>query len=143
MQSFFHHVLRDPRVYRTLLAEVDAAVASGALPPSGTVAWTEAQNLPYFQACLREAMRVRPAVGLNISRLAPADGADLDGEHFEPGTRISVNGWVLHRDTETFGRDADVYRPERWLEDEERARRMDRFMVQVSLLFSSDDTSGG
>lgn len=130
MQSFFHHVLRDPRVYRTLLAEIDAAVASGTLPRSGIVAWTEAQALPYFQACLREAMRVRPAVGLNISRLVPADGAELDGEHFEPGTRVSVNGWVLHRDQETFGVDADIYRPERWLEDEERARRMDRFMVQ-------------
>lgn len=132
MQSFFWHVLSDKRVYANLNAEMDQAVKDGTIPTTGNLSWTESQALPYFQACLREAMRVRPAVGLNITRLVPPEGTELDGHHFKAGTRIAVNGWVLHRDRKTFGEDADYYRPERWLEDEQRAKTMDRYMFQVS-----------
>ncbi len=131
MQSFFWHVLHDKRVYATLDAEVDAAVADGRLPAAGNVSWAQGQALPYFQACLKEGMRVRPAVGLNITRMVPPEGTELDGTFFPGGTRIAVNGWVLHRDKATFGADADIYRPERWTEDEERSRRMERYMFQV------------
>ncbi|KAH8911608.1 cytochrome P450 [Coniochaeta sp. PMI_546] len=130
MQSFFWHVLSDKKVYNKLNAELDQAVHDGTIPASCNLSWNESQALPYFQACLREAMRVRPAVGLNITRLAPKEGAELDGHFFPAGTRIAANGWVLHRDRKTFGEDADSFRPERWLEDEERARVMDRYMFQ-------------
>ena len=134
MQSFFWHVLADPRVRGTLTAEIRGAVAAGAIPPDGNLTWAQAQALPYFQACLKEAMRVRPAVGLNITRVVPPEGVELAGEFFPGGTRVAVNGWVLHRDRETFGEDCEVFRPERWLEGEERARRMERYMFQVSCL---------
>lgn len=132
MQSFFYHVLADRRVYGELQAEFRRAVADGTIPAAGNLSWTESQNLPYFQACLKEAMRVRPAVGLNIQRAVPPEGAELDGHHFPGGTVVAVNGWVLHRDRATFGQDADVFRPERWLADPEQARIMERYMFQVS-----------
>ena len=131
MQSFFWHVLTAPRVYAKLLLEIDVAVKSGAIPSSGNVEWSQAQELTYLQACLKEAMRMRPAVGLNITRHVPPEGAEIEGEHFPAGTRVAVNGWVIHRDKATFGEDADFYRPERWTEDEENAKVMERYMVQV------------
>jgi cytochrome P450 len=131
MQSFFWHILTDQRVYASIQEEMKKAVADGVIPPTGNISWNEAQNLPYFQACLKEAMRVRPAVGLNIARLVPPEGAEIDGEVFPGGVTIAVNGWVLHRDKATFGPDADVYRPERWLGDAEEAKRMERYMFQV------------
>ncbi|KAI0141601.1 cytochrome P450 [Xylariaceae sp. FL1272] len=131
MQSFFWLTLTAPRVYAHLKSEIDAAVTQGTIPRSGNIEWTQAQTLPYFQACLKEAMRLRPAVGLNITRYAPApDGVEIEGRHYPAGTRIAVNGWVLHRDKTVFGEDADFFRPERWLEDEENARVMERFMFQ-------------
>ncbi|GAP91391.1 putative cytochrome p450 oxidoreductase [Rosellinia necatrix] len=131
MQSFFWLTLTAPRAYAALKAEIDGAVRDGALPATGNVEWAQAQGLPYFQACLKEAMRLRPAVGLNITRYAPApDGAVVDGRHFPAGTSLAVNGWVLHRDQAVFGPDADFFRPERWLEDEEGARVMERYMFQ-------------
>ena len=131
MQSFFWHVLTAPRVYAKLLLEIDVAVRSGAIPSSGNIEWSQAQELTYFQACLKEAMRMRPAVGLNITRYVPPEGAEIEGEHFPAGTRVAVNGWVIHRHKATFGEDADFYRPERWTEDEENAKVMERYMVQV------------
>lgn len=133
MQSFFWHVLADQRVYEKLNAEVARAVEDGTIPAQGNLSWNESQNLPYFQACLKEAMRVRPAVGLNITRVVPPEGAELDGMRFPGGVSLAVNGWVLHRDKETFGQDADVFRPERWLDDVEEAKRMERYMFQVSI----------
>ncbi|RYP39104.1 hypothetical protein DL766_000560 [Monosporascus sp. MC13-8B] len=130
MQSFFWHVLTAPRVYANLLAEIDASMEAGTIPSSGNIEWLQAQNLPYFQACLKEAMRLRPAVGLNITRYIPPEGAEIEGHHFKGGTRIAVNGWVLHRDKRTFGQDADFYRPERWLEGTENAKVMERYMFQ-------------
>jgi cytochrome P450 len=128
MQSFFWHVLNDNRVYSTLVSEILSARKSGSL--SDKVTWAEAQQLPYFQACLKEAMRIRPAVGLNISRLIPPGGAEIDGTWLPEGTSVAVNGWVLHRDKKVFGEDAEEYRPERWLKDEETAKYMERYMFQ-------------
>jgi len=133
MQSFFWHVLDAQPVYHAVVRELDAAVRAGTIPAIGNLSWNQSQNLPYLQACLKEAMRVRPAVGLNITRLVPPEGAELDGHFFPGGTSVACNGWVLHRDKEVFGQDADDFRPERWLEDEERARKMERYMFQVSL----------
>ena len=130
MQSFFHLMLKHPEVYHNVQAEIDSARAQGQLSPM--VTWNEAQALPWFQAALKEAMRCRPAVGLNITRLVPASGVELGGRFFKGGTRLAVNGWVLHRDRQIFGADADVYRPDRWLENEEKAKYMERHMFQVS-----------
>ena len=138
MQSFFWHILDAPPVYTKIVAEMEAAVRDGVVPRDGNVGWSEAQSLPYLQACLKEAMRVRPAVGLNITRVVPPEGAELDGHRFPGGVTIAANGWVLHRDREVFGEDADAFRPERWLEDEETAKRMERYMFQVSLLLLSE-----
>lgn len=128
MQSFFWHVLHDPRVRDTLVSEIMSASQSGNL--SERVTWAEAQQLPYFQACLKEAMRVRPAVGVNITRLIPQGGAEIDGTWLPGGTTVAVNGWVLHKDRTIFGEDADDFKPERWLKDEEGAKKMERYMFQ-------------
>ncbi|CAJ2506520.1 Uu.00g006500.m01.CDS01 [Anthostomella pinea] len=130
MQSLFWLILSTPRVYATITAETDAAVQNGTISSTGNIDWAEAQSLSYFQACLKEAMRLRPAVGLNMTRHAPSEGVDLEGHHFPGGTRLAMNGWVLHRDREIFGEDADLYRPERWLDDEENAKVMERYMFQ-------------
>lgn len=135
MQSFFHHILSSPPVYAKIVAEIESAVRDATIPRDGNVAWAEAQNLPYVQACLKEAMRVRPAVGLNMTRVVPPEGAELDGHRFPGGVTVAANGWVLHRDREVFGEDADEFRPERWVEGEEAGRRMERCMFQVSLPF--------
>ncbi|KAL9088007.1 MAG: hypothetical protein Q9165_006348 [Trypethelium subeluteriae] len=126
MQSFFHLILSHPPVYTRVVAEIIEAQNAGKL--SAMVQYQEAQDLPYFQACLKEAMRIRPAVGLNIERVAPPQGTEVGGTSYPGGTTCAVNGWVLHRDKARFGQDAESYRPERWLED--RAKDMERHLFQ-------------
>ncbi|OTA33106.1 hypothetical protein BTJ68_06362 [Hortaea werneckii EXF-2000] len=128
MQSFCHFVLSHEQVHARLKEEIDEAWQGGRL--SAMPQWNEVQALPYFQACLKEAMRLRPAVGLNITRLTPPGGAEIDGQQIPGGVRIALNAWVLHRNEEVFGPDAKVYNPERWLEDAEKAKAMERCMFQ-------------
>lgn len=126
MQSFFYLVLNAPKIYAKLIDEIDTAQKAGEL--SEMISYAEAQNLQYFQACLKEAMRLRPAVGLNIYRHVPPEGAEIDGTFYPGGTEVSVNGWVLHRDEATWGKDAEEFRPERWLEG--NAKALERHMYQ-------------
>lgn len=128
MQSFFHFVLSDPKAYEKLCKEVRGANLS----PS--VTWAEAQELSYFQACLLEAMRLRPAVGLDIPRTVPSGGAKIDGTFYPGGITASINGWSVHR-TPLFGDQVDEFRPERW--SSEDAKEMKKHMYQVS----KDDNS--
>lgn len=45
-----------------------------------------------------------------------------------------MNSWVAHRNTAVFGPDADVFRPERWLEgDKERAKMMEQNFMPFGL----------
>lgn len=134
MQSFSWHVLRDAAIYAKLRRELDEATAAGKL--SEMPQWNEVQALPYFQACLKEAMRIRPAVGLNITRLVPPEGAEVEDQFLPSGTRIALNGWVLHRNKEIFGNDPEIFRPERWLEGD--AKTMEKFMFQVRHIVRSN-----
>lgn len=137
MQTFMWNVLNNKVVYEKLMKEILHADMAGRL--SEIVEWKESQNsLPYFQACLKEAMRIGPAVGVAICRKVPGLGVEIDGEYVAGGTEVAVNAWVLHRDKEIFGEDADLYRPERWMVEEgnekaeARVKRMERYMFQVS-----------
>lgn len=127
MQSFFYYVLNSPEVYANIQKEIDEAQKAGQL--SSIVQYAEALKLEYFQACLKEAMRIRPAVGLGIYRTVPPEGVKIDGQFFPGGTEVAVNGWVLHRDEAVFGQDTEVYRPERWFERD--AKLMNSHMYQV------------
>lgn len=135
MQTFLWNILSNPKIYEKINSEIQKCESSGGL--SELITYNEAQNkLPYFQACLKEAMRVGPAVGLNICRMTPMPRAQVAGHMLPGGTRVAVNGWVLHRDKEIFGQDAEEFNPDRWLVDnddvvgQERVKKMDRCMFQ-------------
>lgn len=91
------------------------------------ISWTEAYNMKYFQACLKEAMRLHPALGQMLPRVVPPGGVKVCGVFLPEGTEVGCNAWTVHHDKEVFGEDADIFRPERWLdEDEERVKNMER-----------------
>ncbi|KAK5107477.1 hypothetical protein LTR62_001095 [Meristemomyces frigidus] len=118
LSSIFYNLVKHPRVYRTLMAELDEAAMNGAIAERlhSKVSWSEAQKLPYLDAVIQESFRLHPAAGLILERVVPAQGIDILGSHIPGGTIVGCNAWVLHRRPEIFGSDVEVFRPERWLE---------------------------
>ena len=73
-------------------------------------------ELPYLDAVIHEVLRIHPNTGTILERLVPSEGAEIDGYWLPGGTIVGVNAWVLQRNIDVFGPDANVFRPERWLE---------------------------
>ncbi|KAM5343525.1 hypothetical protein ACJ41O_012062 [Fusarium nematophilum] len=86
--------------------------------------------MPYLQAVMKEAMRVHPAVQWSLPRYVPESNLQIGSFTIPAGAEVGVNPYVIHRSRSIFGADADQFRPERWLEDKDRAREMDRYMMQ-------------
>jgi cytochrome P450 len=56
----------------------------------------------------------------------PPEGDVINGHHIPGGTYIGTNSWGTQLD-EVYGNDADIFRPEGWLiEDQERLKAMHR-----------------
>ncbi|KAI4190566.1 MAG: hypothetical protein L6R41_000718 [Letrouitia leprolyta] len=136
LAAVFYYLIKNPECYRKLLAEIDCAVSSGIIEdrPDGLVSWTESQQLPYFDACVKEAFRLHPAVGLPLERVVPPQGADICGQHIAGGTIVGCNAWVIHRRPEVFGVDVDAFRPERWVEaNKEKRKEMESTMLHFGM----------
>lgn len=104
----------NPIACERLTAEIDAAVTSGNL--SIPVSYAEAIKLPYLKACINEGMRLHPSVGLTMPRLVPAGGATISGYFFPEGYRIGINPAVVHYDKGVYGKDAESFNPDRWID---------------------------
>lgn len=130
LRSAIDGLLRHPDCYRKLQAEIDQRRAEGNL--SLPVRYAEAQQMPYLQAVLKEGMRYHPSVSFLLERHVPKGGAVICNTRIPEHTIVGVNAWVVHRDKHVFGEDADVFRPERWLEaDEAQLKAMERAFFVV------------
>ena len=74
---------------------------------------SDIKNLVYFQAIVKETMRLYPPGPLSIPREAMED-CYVRGYHVPKGTRLLVNIWKLHRDPSTWT-DPLEFQPERFL----------------------------
>ncbi|KAI9756557.1 MAG: guanine nucleotide exchange protein for ADP-robosylation factor [Chaenotheca gracillima] len=136
LSSVFYFLAKNPQCYKKLMDELNGALKSGQIEKraSGLVTWSESQQLPYLDACIKEAFRVHPAAGLPLERITPPGGAEILGEHIPGGTIVGCNAWVIHRRPEVFGEDVDAYRPERWLENSaEKLKEMNGTMFQFGM----------
>ncbi|KAK1852226.1 cytochrome p450 [Colletotrichum chrysophilum] len=121
-QAFMIHVLTHPEVYERLMEEIDTQTRAGNLSDIPQYAEVQA-HCPYYTACVRETLRLNPSAPNIFPRIAGA-GVQLFGQHVPEGTELTCNPWLVHRDEAVFGPDAEVFRPERWLESEEKTKEM-------------------
>lgn len=79
------------------------------------------EHLPFFCACIREALRLNPPSPNLFSRVVPKGGKDIDGHFVPEGMEITSSPFVVQRSWDLYSPDPDHFRPERWLESKERA----------------------
>jgi cytochrome P450 len=137
LSAIMYNLLRYPAVMEKLRREIDEFAAQGKC--SDRVTFRESQEMPYFQAVIKEALRMHSATGLPLWRVVPDGGAEINGYFFPAGMVVGINTWVAHYDEEVFP-DATTFRPERWIEAEsnpEKLKAMNEMYMPVSLLHLS------
>jgi cytochrome P450 len=135
LRSIVYHVLKNPNVHRKLQRELDEAELQ--IP----VSYSAASKLPYLSAVIRESSRINPGVALMLERIVPDSGLELaDGTILPPGLKVGMNAWVVHRDKNVYGQDADSFRPERWLQEEEEVE--EEYQERVANMKRHDFTFG-
>lgn len=70
-------------------------------------------RLPYTMAVIAETMRLRPPAWMLEREVR--EPIDIGGYRAEPGTTVLMSPWLLHHDSRSWGPDAGVYRPDRWI----------------------------
>ncbi|OTA99827.1 hypothetical protein M426DRAFT_76138 [Hypoxylon sp. CI-4A] len=111
------HLLSAPNVYGKLQEEIATGIRQGSI--SDPITQEEAKRFPYLQAVLHEGLRMVPPAITGFPKKVPVGGDTIGGKPIPEGTDIFVNLWSMLRNEEVFGEDADVFRPERFLECDE------------------------
>ncbi|GJN90092.1 hypothetical protein Rhopal_003091-T1 [Rhodotorula paludigena] len=120
-RALLSYIVRNPAIYEKVMQELDGAVEDGTV--SFPITHAAGSKLEYLQACIKETLRLHPAVPWVLPRVVPKGGAVIGGRYFAGGVHIGMSPYVVHRTAEAFGPDADVFRPERWLEASDEERR--------------------
>ncbi|KAL0254995.1 hypothetical protein SLS55_009519 [Diplodia seriata] len=119
------HLLTTPGALFKLREEIDAGIREGRI--SSPITNAEARELSYLQAVIKEGLRMQPPfIGL-LAKEVPPQGEVIKGKFVPGGTKIGHSIYAAERSEEVFGKDADAFRPERWLEepDEKKLRLME------------------
>lgn len=152
LRAILYYLCHNPSVHAKLTDEV--AKCKMARSTSGIISYVEASKLEFLSAVINESLRVHSPTGLIFERMVPAGGAVVSGVDLPEGTKVGVNSWgasnnvthnigmnanhgplVLHRNKQVFGQDADMYRPERWIEaPPHRLAEMKRCMIAVCVV---------
>ncbi|RFU81362.1 hypothetical protein TARUN_845 [Trichoderma arundinaceum] len=117
LSAILYYLLKYPTVMEKLREEVDQSTTSGGFT-GAHLSFKASLEMPYWQAVMKEALRLHPATGLPLWRTVTEGGLELNGQFFPEGTTIGLNTWTAHYNETVFGKDAAVFRPERWLEAE-------------------------
>ena len=108
------YLLTNPSVYAKLRYEVDEAVKQDTV--SAIVQVSEATQFPYLQAVIKESIRLwQPLTGI-ATKIAPPGGITSNGVSIPGGTQLALHNQGIMTREDIFGADADIFRPERWLQ---------------------------
>ena len=127
------HTLTNASSYRRLQAEIDDGIAGGTI--SSPVTDAEARQLPYLQAAIKEGLRILPPASGSNFKSVPAGGDILAGKFIPAGTQIGSSYLSIQHSTDIFGPDAELFRPERWLDASEDPARLAHMASTVDLVF--------
>jgi len=127
LRTTFLYILTSPPTYSKLRGEMSLAIEAGKVNHP-TISNSQAQDLPYLQACIKEGLRMfMPLQGL-AGRVSPyPDSATIDRVFIPPGTEVGMSTFAMNHRKDFYGPDADTFYPERWIEnDAETVRRYER-----------------
>jgi cytochrome P450 len=127
LSNIWFSLSKHPDIWSTLREEVDSTFPNRELP----VSFEQLKNMRYLRAVLNESLRLYPIVpnnnreALHDTILPLGGGEDGQSPLFVPkGQIVAWDLYSMHRRKDIYGVDADVFKPERWLDsDDEKGLR--------------------
>jgi cytochrome P450 len=83
---FFLHVVTSPTVYAKLRSELDQGIQNSAV--SSPIKDSEARQLPYLQACIKETLGICPPIVGMLQKETPPEGDTIGSMAIPGGTLI-------------------------------------------------------
>ncbi|RYO34967.1 hypothetical protein AA0111_g3638 [Alternaria arborescens] len=127
LRAIFYFLMKHPDKLAKLVQQIDTAYLDGTI--THPVQYNQATKMPYLRAVIQESLRLCPPFAVPIARYVPVGGLQLLGHHIPAAFKVGMNAMVTQFDETVFGKDAREFRPERWLEGEERFRLMEKAML--------------
>ncbi|KAK8133243.1 hypothetical protein PG999_001416 [Apiospora kogelbergensis] len=76
----------------------------------------ELYQLPWLQACIKEALRISPGLTHRLPRVFPDVDLVYKDWVIPRGTPVGMSAWYMHRDPDVYECPQE-FRPQRWLEN--------------------------
>ncbi|KAK7438190.1 hypothetical protein VKT23_018121 [Stygiomarasmius scandens] len=104
-----YYLIKNPEAMRKLRQEIDTVTGSKPIQVE------DLSKMPYLLAVMRETLRLAPtAPGRSVT---PVEDTVLGEKYFvKANTVLTLQIWVMHRDPQVWGEDANEFRPERMLD---------------------------
>ncbi|EMD34266.1 hypothetical protein CERSUDRAFT_107483 [Gelatoporia subvermispora B] len=110
LANMFFFLLRDPKAYARLQAEIDQFYSPG----KNALDTKHHQDMPILNAAINETLRLMPAVLSGSERVAPA-GGKVVAQQYPEGTRTYLHLFSMQRDARNFAPNPESYWLDRWL----------------------------
>ncbi|KAF3048328.1 hypothetical protein E8E12_011693 [Didymella heteroderae] len=135
LKTIMLSLMTNPAVYKRLQAEIEDGVLKGTV--SLPIKDSEARQLPYLQAVIKEGLRIRSPAGGAFYKMVPSGGDTINGFFVPEGTQIGVSHLSFLHSKQLFGEDAQVFRPERWLDSKTDAEHLRTMNSTLDMIFHS------
>jgi len=112
--NFVFLMITHPNVQRKAQEELDKVIGRNRLPNLD-----DRESLPYVSALIKEVLRFYPVAPFGISHRLVADDV-YNGMYIPKGSIVSANIWAMSRDERDYAPDPEVFRPDRFLEENSR-----------------------
>lgn len=108
LSGFTYYICNEPRAYQKLVSEIRNQFST-----YESIDATAVGGLPYLNAVIKEALRIFPAVAIDLPRVSP--GETVDGFYIPAGTEIGTQSFAATHSKANFHK-PDEFIPERWLD---------------------------
>ncbi|OQD80582.1 hypothetical protein PENANT_c034G09199 [Penicillium antarcticum] len=127
--AFMVSILSQPAIFRRLMDEIEDAIAAGKLSYPVPTYTEVSRHLPFYAACIKEALRLNPSGATLLPRVVCPGDPDLivNGRQVPVDTEVAMNPWIAHRDKNLYGEDAEEFYPDRWLGDPAAAKVYEKY----------------
>ncbi|GBN99748.1 Cytochrome P450 2U1 [Araneus ventricosus] len=114
-------------VQKKVQEEIDNVIGMDRLP-----SWDEHDKMPYTAATIMELMRWRTIVPINVLRYTLFD-TELNGYYIPKNSYVLANLWSIHHNPKYWGKDAEEFKPERFLSDDRKKVIKSDYFIPFSI----------